>query len=385
MTAFLSATYKELLNLKRDIHGLLLLFVMPAVFILIMSLALKGEFDGRAKVLIKGHYSSLDNGDLAAKSLSYLQQSHLQLTAAHNSREQLNNDKIQFLIVFPANFSQSMIDDNPSEPVQVTLASGVSAPVRLLIEAAIREALARCRLDINLENLGAPEELGTQLIDENFLRIKQLGSNNTHAAPSAVQQSVPAWLVFAMFFVVVPLAATFISERQQGTLMRLRTMPVRRSTFLLAKILPFSAINLVQMVIMLFIGAWLVPLLGGDALSLNVSIGGLLLMTFAVSFSAIAFALAIATLARTTDQATTLGGVGNLLFGALGGIMVPQFIMPVAMQKIAVVSPMYWGLQGYLDILLRGGDIYNVMLESGVLVLWGLAMLGFASYRFSRM
>ena len=386
MTAFLSATYKELLNLIRDIHGLLLLFVMPAVFILIMSLALKGEFDNRTSVTLHGHYATADTGIYATKALDFLNTGAIALLPAEQteSLRQLNQDKLQFAVFFPANFSQNLIDNKSQQAVEITLAPSVTAPVRLLITAAVKEALARCRLEINLEELGAPEDIGSQLIDENLIHVQQLGSSGTQA-PSSVQQSVPAWLVFAMFFVVVPLAATFISEREQGTLMRLRTMPVRQSTFLLAKIIPFSSINFIQMLLMMAIGAWLVPLLGGDALALDVSIGGLLLMTFAVSFAAIGFALAIATLARTTDQATTLGGVGNLLFGAIGGIMVPQFIMPVAMQKLAVISPMYWGLQGYLDILLRGGNVHSVLFESAILVLWGAAMLAFATFRFNRM
>ncbi len=59
--------------------------------------------------------------------------------------------------------------------------------------------------------------------------------------PSAVQQSVPGWLVFGVFFVVVPLSNTFIRERQLGTLRRLRSTNLSRGTVLLGKLIPYFA------------------------------------------------------------------------------------------------------------------------------------------------
>jgi len=76
----------------------------------------------------------------------------------------------------------------------------------------------------------------------------------------------------------------------------------------------------------------------------------------------------VATLSNTTEQATVIGGVGNIILGALGGIMVPKFVMPDFMQRVANISPMSWGLEGFLDILLRGGNVLDVIPESLLLV-----------------
>jgi ABC-2 type transport system permease protein len=60
---------------------------------------------------------------------------------------------------------------------------------------------------------------------------------------------------------------------------------------------------------------------------------------------------------------------------ALGGIMVPLFVMPAAMQQIARLSPMNWGLEGLLDVLLRGGDMITVFSEAGKLFAFAMLML----------
>ena len=47
-SALLASFVKELQLLARDVHGLALLFVLPLVFILVMSLALQDLFESRA-------------------------------------------------------------------------------------------------------------------------------------------------------------------------------------------------------------------------------------------------------------------------------------------------------------------------------------------------
>jgi len=127
---------------------------------------------------------------------------------------------------------------------------------------------------------------------------------------------------------------------------------------------------------MIAIGVYVVPLCGGTALTIGDSVAGLVLIASAVSFSAISVALLIASIARTTEQATTVGAVLNIIFGALGGLMVPKFVMPVFMQNLANFSPMSWGLEGFLDIFLRNGGISDVLPKSLSLIALGLVMLG---------
>jgi ABC-2 type transport system permease protein len=68
--------------------------------------------------------------------------------------------------------------------------------------------------------------------------------------------------------------------------------------------------------------------------------------------------------------------------------MVPKFVMPPFMQEFANVSPMSWGLEGFLDIFLRRGGIADVMSEVIALTLFGLVSLllaaGIFNYKIRR-
>jgi ABC-2 type transport system permease protein len=83
-------------------------------------------------------------------------------------------------------------------------------------------------------------------------------------------------------------------------------------------------------------------------------------------------------------QATTLGGIANLVLGAIGGVMVPKLVMPPAMQDASVLSPMSWALEGCWDILLRGGGVADVLPESAALAGFALVTFFLATLLFPR-
>ena len=206
------------------------------------------------------------------------------------------------------------------------------------------------------------------------LRIEVVG-NPRGGRPSSVQQNVPAWLIFGMFFVVMPIASLFIVERRDGTLARLVSARVPFSLLLVGKIGPFLAVNLVQAVLMVLAGRWLVPWLGGEALVLPARWDLLITVALSTSLAAIGWGLLVAVCARTLEQAIVIGGVGNLLAAALGGIMVPRFVMPEAMQRWAEASPMAWALDGFHAVILRQGGWAEIAAPCAKLLTLAAALL----------
>ncbi|NND68955.1 MAG: ABC transporter permease [Halioglobus sp.] len=384
---------KELQLLSRDVHGLALLFVMPLVFILIMSMAMKDDFDRRSGVALDVLFVDQANLEVSAAMLADLAGNELfnlvplataipgsAFTAAETA---VGADQYSFALrILPKAFTS--LDAKVAE---VTVAPGTSREVTQLFVASLRRAMAKQRILLMEQEIKAeiPEAQDYDFMqvsgaeDDELIAISYGFQADTVAeAPTSVQQNVPAWLVFSMFFVVVPLANTLINERQVGTLRRIRTIAVPGWKLILGKIVPYYFINQVQVVLMLLVGVWVVPLLGGDRLTLGDSFGGLALISSALSAAALGYAILIAVICRSTEQATTLGGAGNIILAALGGIMVPTYVMPEFMQSVTVVSPMSWGLQGFLDILLRGGGVMDVLPEVASLLVLGFVALGVA-------
>ncbi|MEZ4525561.1 MAG: ABC transporter permease [Desulfobacterales bacterium] len=68
-------------------------------------------------------------------------------------------------------------------------------------------------------------------------------------------------------------------------------------------------------------------------------------------------------MSRTYEQASMFGPVSVVIAAALGGIMVPVYVMPRVMQQISHFSPLAWGLTALTDIFVRGGNVKTVLPE----------------------
>lgn len=386
MRALLYLVRKEILLLRRDWHALVLLFVMPAVFILIMSLALQNRFSAQSGVHIDYYLLNRDTGTVDAELLEGLRAIHGFRSLPADAPEaelvsRVRRGRARFLLVVPHGFGAALASGKPL-PLQVTATPDVTAATYRLFQSSVREVLARVYVKQVMRGLARQSDEGapTPAIDlgavDGLLVAHSLYSQGGKSRfPSSVQQNVPAWLLFAMFFIAIPLSTTWLRERQQGTYMRLRSMGLRAPTLLFGKLIPYLGVNLLQVVAMLLVGVFVVPWFGGDTLTLGHSWPALVLMAAVASFAAVAYALLVANLATTSEQATIFTGVANLLMAALGGIMVPRFVMPEVLQAVSRYSPMAWGLDGFLDVFLRGGGPGMVAVPALKLFVFGGACL----------
>jgi ABC-2 type transport system permease protein len=383
---------KELLLIFRDIHALAVLFLMPVAFILIMSLALQDTMSEEKQMQPKlGLWIDAPEQQSAGilKTLDRLDGFQV---ARFETRGQLldalKQGGITSGIFLPAGFPTALKQAHPAPEDRLELIYAATTPayLRRLTLASVSRSLAAYQLDrmFGANVIASPDQLAKKrkLLGKSLISTRDLSKFAERKHPSSVQQSVPAWLIFSMFFVVIPISTTLLTERQQGTLQRLKTFPVSSTALLLGKLIPYVAINLIQTLLMFLVGIHLVPMLGGMGLELRGEVWLLLPFALSVSLVAISFALVIATWVNSTEQATTIGGVSNLILAAFGGIMVPTFVMPDLMQAAAAFSPMNWGLEGFLSILLRQGDLQMIapqiikllVLASG---LFGLAVLSY--------
>ncbi len=370
---------KEFSLVLRDKHSLAALFIMPFIFILIMSMALKDTFNSE-RALLSYEVIDLDNS-LDSKTL----QDFMATSSFLYKPKKGDNRDIHLSLTIPEGFSASLLEKKAAPLLQLSAAPDVKQEMVLIFQAKISADIMRLRL-LQIQKEIAPflPDTAPQLDLDNFIAEELLQINyrgmQKNEQPTSTQQSVPSWIVFGMFFVIIPMSTIFINERKQNTLMRMASMNISIPALFTGKIVPYIVINQLQVLLMIGAGVYIVPLLGGDALTPGHSILGLAMVSLSLSIAAIGTSVLIAVLAHTVEQATTVGGLINILFGAIGGVMVPKFYMPQSMQTFANISPMSWGLEGFLDIFLRGYGAQEVLRESLALSGFGMALLLLAAF-----
>jgi ABC-2 type transport system permease protein len=384
MTMLLALIRKELIALVRDVHGLAALFLMPVIFIVVMSLALKDYYNPPLAAL-RYAVDQRDTGTPARSILAdWLRVHGTPQPLPTDWEAQLTNGQLKYVIVLQPGLSDALqADALPTAPHMRLLAEpGIDGNLFNALRAELIGAAGEVkgRLEATVSG-GPPPPAGASMAT--LLQAERFAPGGPR--PTAVQQSVPAWLVFGMFFVVASLSSLFVQERSSGALGRLQGLGVSRSMLLMSKALPYLGVNALQAVLMLAAGIWFMPLIGGDALSLaGIHWGALLLSLAAVSLAAVSLSLALACLVRSHAQAATIGPMVNVLMAAAGGIMVPKFVMPGFMQRLVEISPMNWGLEALLTVLLRGGGVADALPQIGRLAVFAALMFLLAVFLFRR-
>lgn len=216
------------------------------------------------------------------------------------------------------------------------------------------------------------------------VRETHYASGREEVIPDSVQQSVPGWTIFALFWIAQTIALNFVGERQSGAFGRLLVAPLGAWQFFLGKIIPFFLINMLQALFMFAIGVFVLPLCGGGRLVLREP-GGLVILTTSVSLASIAFGLLVATIVRTLQGAALVTSAFSVVLAVAGGIFVPKFVMPHFLRRVCDWVPHGWALEGYHDLLVRGEGTGRILPKVWMLLAVAAVLFVAAALRFRRM
>jgi len=188
-----------------------------------------------------------------------------------------------------------------------------------------------------------------------------------HRGANGSEQVVPGQAVLNAFFIVSMTSFAFFSEYGWNTWDRLRASAASSSEIIVGKAVPRLAMSLAGFVVVFAIG---IPLLG---LHSRGPLEAAVPLVTALAVCLVMLGVASTALCRTVQQANAFAMVGLVLFGAIGGALVPISALPAWARSVAPVTPTYWAMRGFRSIILDGRSVEGVMLP--VVVLLGMAAL----------
>lgn len=406
MRRFLYLLYKDYLLLVRDVAGLLLMFLMPILLVILMSslqdstfnvvndvhvpLLLvnkdKGELGNaidkeitrsgifKIKREINGHSPTLEEVEKAVATSDFL----LGIYLPENTTEKIKTNVSKY-VVCAFNGIEKL---PPLEAVDLSIFIDPTARSSFysVIMSTVRERAQKVQFEFVLKEITkevnrlSPIPISTNQFTGDQVNIKaqfaKLEGNKI--VPNSVQHNVPAWTLFAIFFIVISLSGSIIKEREDGSFTRLLTMPCTYQEYLLSKATIYIIVGLLQFAVMILIGIFILPLFGLESLKLGSSIPALFLLALSASIAAIGFGLCIGNIATTNQQSAVFGSISVVIMAAVGGVWVPIFLMTETMQTISKLSPMNWGLSGFYSLFLRDEGFWAILPECGALILFGI-------------
>ena len=407
---------KEITLIIRDLGGLIVLFLMPLLLILIVTFVQDGAYKAISKEKTSILLVDNDKGEISHKIKEILnnsdifnivtQQNNLPINEVQAQQKVLKGEYLMAIII-PENLSliiknqvsnnvNNIINTFTGDKIQNIENKGViNNEIRLYFDPTLQISFKE-NIKINIdkiiysiENQYIYEAFQQQLEVENielsqkiisFKEINPKVNQEEEKLPNSVQHNVPAWALFAIFFIVIPLSSNIVKEKLQGTGLRVFTSPQPYSFFLLGKIITYLTISVLQFILMLLVGLYFFPLLGLPALDISGKLLLLLFVAMASGLSAISIGILLGTLASTQEQSAPLGATLTVILAAIGGIWVPVFAMPHIMQIISKISPMHWALQAFYDILLRDGNFLLILPKVSLLLGFSIVCFLIAIY-----
>ena len=404
MLALLAIIRKELQLLWRDKPGLLILFFMPMFLVVILTFLHANDPNNPIKLpVLLLNYDSGKLGKEIKKELAksdVYQLKDISKDKNYNRKKALDavvKGKYQALIIIPRrlttnvkNYSKWALSVRRSKPPINRIKIYYDPAIPESIKDALNTTMDFIARGIRTEAL---EEISEKLVRVNKSRLKKkmIQVDDLYATlqkkvvkPNTVQQHVPAWTIFGMFLIIIPIAGVMIKERDQGILQRFYIAPVSRINFLLGRIISFVMVNLIQLVLMILIGIYFFPLFDLPALNVVDHIGLVTLTGICIAFAATGFGVMMGTWAKTFEQAMAFGPILIVIAAALGGIFVPSFLMPNLLKDFVYYSPLYWSNNALMDILVRNEGFMHIAPDLLRLVGFFFVTLILTSFKFMR-
>ncbi len=405
MHKLLASTYKEAILLLRDFGGIAILFVMPLLLLIVITLVQDSTFKTINEVKIEILIVNNDKGNVADQILEGLSTSNAfiikETQTETEAKSLVFSGKNQLAIVIPENLSTGLKTKVDANVASILAQFGLeedsiskpkqefsSKEIRLYFDPATQQSFKSSvkngidKMISKIETKSIYEAFQKEMDEpntekpifetENFITFKEIvpTKNNEEIIPNSAQHNVPAWTLFAIFFIIVPLSINMVKEKLQGTFVRLRTNPVSYATVLGGKTVVYLAVCLLQFTLMLLVGVYLFPLMNLPKLDVAGKLPLLYVTALFGGLAAIGLGLLLGTIAKTQEQAAPFGATFVVILAALGGVWVPVFVMPKFMQLVSIISPMHWGLNAFYDVFLRDASLSEILPEITLLLLF---------------
>ncbi|MEO6831283.1 MAG: ABC transporter permease [Chitinophagaceae bacterium] len=364
MKQFRAFVKKEFYHVFRDRKTLLLLFGLPLAQIILFGFALTNEIkDSRIVVCDFAH-------DVASQRMiekvSVSKQFLLQETVMNRDEMEaaMKRDDIRLALIFPANFNNDL---QHLKKAQIQVIADASDPnTATTLTSYINNIVA----DYSRESTTGEAPSGFQIVPQ----IRMLYNPEL----KGVTNFVPGVMALVLMLVCVLMTSvSIVKEKETGTMEILLVSPVNPFIVIIAKAVPYFALSLINLSLILFLSVFLLGMPMNGSLTLLFMESSLLIIT------CLALGLLISNSTNSQQAAMLVSLMGMLVPTLLlSGFMFPLENMPLPLQIFANVLPSKWYYIIVKSIMIKGLGLAAIWKETLVLVFMATALLLLSYKRF---
>jgi ABC-2 type transport system permease protein len=390
---------KDFRVLIRDWVGISLMFIMPIILVVVVTGLQNSTFQLMDKNKLLILVCNNDTGQSAKELISSLDKIGIfkvsqtkKGLSARQLTDSMQNGDAMLGIIIPRYFSAKVMvkaksvagdalksfglqgdsaENKPAGdvgPLTVYYSPILQESVRMSVKGAVQSSLQMVQSGQVLKSLyfsvnekPLPGTLQNEMLNSRAtINEVPVSKDGARKAPNATQHNVPAWTIFAMFFVIMSLGGSVVREKINGSFIRLKTLPTNYMVGLLSKQITYMCVTMLQALVIFSMGAWLFPFIGLPPLNLPADFAALFITTLFCGWCAVSYAICVGVFADTQEQANGFGAVSIVILSCIGGLMIPSFAMQGPAKTAANFSPMHWCLEAYYSLFLEGAKLRDV-------------------------
>ena len=370
-------------RMLRDRSNIFFVFVFPMLLILVLGVSFGAGFEPRIGLV------AADPGPLGEDLVRELERMPDVEVARYGSvqdlRTSVERGQLEAGVVVPDSYDEDIRAGRDAEVRYLARQNELGLQLSQTVRSAVAEQgqrLRAARLFVS-EGAGPLEEglaragIAAQALTPVEVVTTTVGQERFPATVGRFDLGASSMLLLFIFLTSMTGAVALIETRRLGLSRRMLSTPTSVGTIVTGEGLGRFGIAMVQgLFIMLgslivFGVDWGAPLGSGS-----------LLVSFALVGAGAGMLLG--SLLRTEQQAIGLGILVGLGLGALGGCMVPMEFFSPTMVTVAHFTPHAWAIDGYAELIRRGGSFVDVLPYLGILLAYAVVLFGLASWRLRR-
>lgn len=370
-------------RMLRDRSNIFFVFVFPMLLILVLGVSFGRGFEPRIGLV------AADPGPLGRDLVRELQAIPDVDVERYGSVEDLRTSvergQLEAGVLVPEGYDAAIRAGRDAEVRYVARQSELGLQLSQTIRSAVAEQgqrLRAARLFVS-EGAGSLEEglaragIAAQALTPVEVVTTTVGEERFPTTLGRFDLGASSMLLLFIFLTSMTSAVALIETRRLGLSRRMLSTPTSVGTIVVGEGLGRFGIALVQGLFIMLGSLILFGVDWGDPLG-SVS----LLLCFALVGAGAGMLLG--SLLRTEQQAIGVGILLGLGLGALGGCMVPMEFFSSTMVRVAHFTPHAWAIDGYAELIRRGGSFVDALPYLGILLAYAAVLFGLASWRLRR-
>lgn len=361
---------KEFRQIFRDPAILRMMFIMPAIQLILLPLAADYEVRN-VKLAIVDH----DHSAYSSQLINKIKSSGYFILNGYNfsykeAISQVEHDQADIVLEIPTDFEKTLVRENEANLfMAVNAINGTKANIG---SSYLNNIIRDYNQQVRLQWIQMPRF-------NNEPRILTTSSNWFNVHMNYQKFMVPGILVILLTLVGAFLTSlNIVKEKEIGTIEQINVTPIKKVHFILGKLIPFWIMGQIVLTLGMLIGRVAYGIIPEG------NIGLIYLFSSVYLLAVLGMGLLISAYSNTQQQSMLIAFFLMMIFILMGGLYTSIDSMPGWAQTVTRFNPVSYFIEVMRMVVLKGSKLKDILPHLGIIAIFAVVLNSWAVFAYKK-